>query len=110
MPKRRPQICEMIYPKPKPFVRRKSPRAADFEKALAKLEALCAEMVATISERDQTIAKLQADLAGNKSLKKKATTQGEVSATTSSWKIPLADQSSELKKRDDQIAELRVQL
>jgi outer membrane protein TolC len=76
-------------------------RAADFEKALAKLEALCAEMVATISERDQTVAKLQADLAGNKSSKKKATTQGEVSATTSSWKIPLADQSSELKKRDD---------
>jgi chromosome segregation ATPase len=85
-------------------------RAADFEKALAKSEALCAEMVVTISEKDQAIAKLQAELAGNKGSWKKVVTQGEVSAMTPSKKTSLADPSSDLKERDDQIAELKAQL
>jgi hypothetical protein len=85
-------------------------RAVDFEKALAKSEALCAEKVITISEKDQAIVKLQVEQAGNQSSWKKAATQGEVSAMTSSKKVPLADQSSELKKWDDQIVKLWVQL
>jgi hypothetical protein len=75
-----------------------------------KSEALCAEMVVTISKKDQAVAKLQAKLAEDKVLRKKAVTQGEVSAMAPSKKSPLADQSSELKKRDEQIAELLAQL
>jgi hypothetical protein len=33
-------------------------RATDFKKAFVKSEALCAEMVVTISEKDQAVAKL----------------------------------------------------
>jgi hypothetical protein len=74
-------------------------RAANLIKALAKSEALCVEMVVTLFEKDQTIADLQVELAGNKGSLKEAISQGGISRMTPSK-----------KKQEDLIVELWAKL
>lgn len=83
-------------------------KVANLERALAKPEALCPEMVVSISEKDQVIVGLRPDLAKSKGTWKKATAHVEASIAMHTKKSLSVDQALELKNRDDQITKLRV--
>jgi alpha-D-ribose 1-methylphosphonate 5-triphosphate diphosphatase PhnM len=85
-------------------------KVTDMEKALAKVEAACAEMIITISERDQVISGLRADLVKSKGAWKRATTHVETSTSTHTKKNLSKDHASEMKERDDLITILCMQL